>query len=126
MKKESFKFSVKQLKIALNVGVAIFAIFFLSDHLYTDKKRYNDGLKNIQEENFQGLVIDKGFEKYNHNAAMIYLNNDTKFSVFGQFWPKIMIGDSIVKKRGETIITVYRNNKKFILDNKDILESWKK
>ncbi|SEN88711.1 hypothetical protein SAMN05444671_2353 [Flavobacterium sp. CF108] len=123
MKKESFKFSNKQLKIVLNVGVAIFAIFLFvkSFIIDTDRKRYNTGLKNIQEENFQGLVIDKGFEKYNHNAAMIYLNDETKFSVFGQFWSKIKIGDSVVKKRGETIITVYRNKEKFILDNEEIL-----
>lgn len=71
-------------------------------------------------------MIDKGFEKFNHNAAMIYLNNKTKFSVFGEFWAKIKIGDSIVKKRGETIITIYRNNEIIILDNKEILESWRK
>lgn len=57
---------------------------------------------------------------------MIYLNNCTKVSIFGEFWSKIRIGDSLEKKRGETIITVYRNNEKFTLDNKEILDKFKK
>ncbi|KAF2509375.1 hypothetical protein EYY60_13420 [Flavobacterium zhairuonense] len=127
MKKEDFWFSDKQLKKALRIVIAIFAIFLFvrSFIIDTDKKRHNNGLKSIKEESFQGVVVDKGFEKLNHNASMIYLNDETKFAVFGQFWPKIKIGDSVVKKSGETIITVYRNNEKFILDNKEIFDSFK-
>ena len=57
---------------------------------------------------------------------MIYLSNNRKFAVFGQFWAEIKIGDSLVKKKGETIITVYRNKEKLVLDNKDVMNSWKK
>jgi hypothetical protein len=57
---------------------------------------------------------------------MIYLKNETKFAVFGEFWSKIEIGDSIVKKKGETIITVYRNNEKFTLDNQEIINGLEK
>lgn len=128
MKNGNFEVSNKQSKIILNIGIIIFAIFLFvrSFIIDTDRKRYDDGLKNIQEENFQGYVVDKGFEKFNHNASMIYLSNKTKFAVFGEFWPQIKIGDSVVKKRGETVITVYRNNEKIILDNKEILKSWRK
>jgi hypothetical protein len=56
---------------------------------------------------------------------MIYLRNITKIVVMGEFWSEIRIGDSLVKKKGETIITVYRNNVKFILDNKVIISSLK-
>lgn len=120
--------SSKQWKIILNIGIIIFVVFLFvkSFIMDTSSSRYEKALKNIQEQSFQGIVIDKGFEKFNHNAAMIYLSNETKFSPFGQIWAKIIIGDSIVKKKGETIITVYRNNKKMILDNKEILDSWKR
>jgi len=92
----------------------------------TNRSKYERSLKNIREQSFEGIVIDKGFEKFNHNASMIYLSNNRKFAVFGQFWAEIKIGDSLVKKKGETIITVYRNKEKLVLDNKDVMNSWKK
>ena len=86
----------------------------------------DDSLKNIREENFQEFVIDKNYDKNNHNSPMIYLRDKTKIAVFGEFWSQIKIGDSLEKKKGETIITVYRNNVKFILDNKDVINDLKK
>ncbi|MBO9584027.1 MAG: hypothetical protein J7574_07700 [Flavobacterium sp.] len=128
MKKEGFELSNTQLKKIVNAMVFIVAIFLIVRSIIfdTDEERYNSSLRNIKEEKFQGIVIDKVFEKYNHNSSMIYLNDETKFAVFGQFWPRIKIGDSIVKKEGETFFTVYRNNEKFILDNKEVLDGWKK
>lgn len=128
MKKIGFNFTDSQLKKALNVGVTIFAIFLLIRFFLidTDKKRLDDSLKNVKEESFEGYVTDKGYEKFNHNASVIYLKNNTRFAIFGEFWSQIKIGDSVVKKKGETIITVYRNREKFILDNKEIIDSWKK
>lgn len=115
-------------KIILNVAIILFAVFLFirSFFIETDQKIFEGGLKNIQEEQFQGVVIDKKFEKFNHNASMIYLNNNTKVAIFGEFWTKVNIGDSVVKKKGETFWTVYRNNQKFTLENKDILDKFKK
>lgn len=118
----------KNKKIILNFTIALFALllFIKSFFIETDQKRFEGGLKNIKEQQFQGIIIDKKFEKFNHNASMIYLNNNTKVAIFGQFWSKVSIGDSVVKKKGETIWTIYRNNQKFTLDNKDILDKFKK
>lgn len=128
MKNEGFELSTKQLKIILSIGTAIFAICLIFKFLIlnTDEKLLDNSLKNIQEENFQGFVIDKNYDKDNHNSPTIYFKDKTKIAVFGEFWSKIMIGDSLEKKSGETIITVYRNNEKFTLDNKDIINSLKK
>lgn len=115
-------------KIILNVVIILFAVFLFirSFFIETDQKIFEGGLKNIQDEQFHGVVIDKKFEKFNHNASMIYLNNNTKVAIFGEFWTKVNIGDSVVKKKGETFWTVYRNNQKFTLENKDILDKFKK
>lgn len=128
MKPNYFGILKANKKVVINVAIILFAFFLFmrSFFIETDQKRFEGGLKNIQEEQYQGSVIDKKFEKFNHNASMIYLNNRTKVSIFGEFWSKIKIGDSLEKKRGETIITVYRNNEKFTLDNKEILDKFKK
>ncbi|MCC9019687.1 hypothetical protein [Flavobacterium lipolyticum] len=128
MKNEGFELSAKQLKVILTVVTIIFVIFLMYNFFILDnrEKLLDTSLKNIQEENYQGFVINKNYDKDNHNSPMIYLKNETKVAVFGEFWSKIEIGDSIVKKKGETVITVYRNNEKFILDNQEIINGLKK
>ena len=125
---KALELSNKQLKNILNISISLFAVFIFvkSFIMDTNRSKYERSLKNIREQSFEGIVIDKGFEKFNHNAAMIYLSNNRKFAVFGEFWAEIKIGDSLVKKKGETIITVYRNKEKLVLDNKDVMNSWKK
>ena len=125
MKNEGFEISIKQLKVILSIGTIILAFFLVYKFVFmSSREQLLDGsLRKIREENFQGFVIDKNYDKNNHNSPMIYLRNKTKIAVFGEFWSQIKIGDSQEKKKGETIITVYRNNMKFTLDNKDIINS---
>lgn len=127
MKYQGFEISIKQLKCVLSIGSIILALFLLYKFVFmSSREQLLDGsLRNIREENFQGFVIDKNYDKNNHNSPMIYLSDNTKIAVFGKFWSEIKIGDSIEKKKGETIITVYRNNMKFTLDNKDIINGLK-
>ena len=122
---EGFEISIKQLKFVLNIGTIMLALFLVYKFVVISSREQllDDSLKNIKEESFQGFVIDKNYDKNNHNSPMIYLINKTKIAVFGEFWSQIKIGDSLEKKKGETIITVYRNNMKFTLDNKDIINS---
>lgn len=123
MKNQGFEISIKQLKVVLNIGTIMLAFFLVFKFVFMSSREQllDVSLKNIKEENFQGFVIDKNYDKNNHNSPMIYLSNKTKIAVFGEFWSQIKIGDSLEKKKGETIITVYRNNIKFTLDNKDII-----
>lgn len=116
------------MKVILSIGTIMLAFFFVYKFvgIRSEKQLLNVSLKNIRDENFQGFVIDKNYDKNNHNSPMIYLRNKTKIAVFGQFWSQIKIGDSLEKKKGETIITVYRNNMKFTLDNKEIINSLNK
>lgn len=126
MKNEGFEMSIKQLKVILSIRTIILAIFLVYKFVFMSSREQllYGSLRNIREENFQGFVINKNYDKNNHNSPMIYLRNKTKIAVFGEFWSQIKIGDSLEKKKGETIITVYRNNMKFILDNKDSIDSF--
>ena len=128
MKNEGFEMSAKQLKAVFSIGAIMLAIYLVYKFVVisSEEQLLDGSLRNIREENFQGFVIDKNYDKNNHNSPMIYLRNKTKIAVFGEFWSQIKIGDSLEKKKGETIITVYRNNMKFTLDNKDIINTLNK
>lgn len=93
MGKEGFEFSNIQVKKALNIGVGICAVFlFIKTFLIdTDKKRIENSLKNIKEESFDGLVIDKGFDKFNHNASVIYFKDETKVALLVSFGHKLIL-----------------------------------
>lgn len=128
MKNEGFEISIKQLKVVLSIGTIMLVFFLVYKFVVisSGEQLLDGSLKNIKEENFQGFVIYKYYDKNNHNSPMIYLRNKTKIAVFGEFWSQIKIGDSLEKEKGKTIITVYRNNVKFTLDNKDIINGLKK
>ena len=128
MKNEGFEISIKQLKVILSIGTIILAFFLVYKFVVISSREQllDDSLRNIREENFQGFVIDKNYDKNNHNSPMIYLRNKTKIAVFGEFWSQIKVGDSLEKKKGETIISVYRDDVKFTLDNKDVINDLKK
>ena len=128
MKNEGFEISIKQLKVILSIGTIILAFFLVYKFVVISSREQllDDSLRNIREENFQGFVIDKNYDKNNHNSPMIYLRDKTKISVFGEFWSQIKVGDSLEKKKGETIISVYRDDVKFTLDNKDVINDLKK
>ena len=108
MKNEGFEISIKQLKVSLSIGTIMLAIFLVYKFVIisSGEQLLDVSLKNIRQENFQGFVIDKNYDKNNHNSPMIYLRNKTKIAVLGEFWSQIKIGDSLEKKKGETIITV--------------------
>ncbi len=128
MKNEGFEISIKQLKVILSIGTIILAFFLVYKFVVISSREQllDDSLRNIREENFQGFVIDKNYDKNNHNSPMIYLRDKTKIAVFGEFWSQIKVGDSLEKKKGETIISVYRDDVKFTLDNKDVINDLKK
>lgn len=128
MKKEGLEFSNKQLKNILNVVVAIFAIFLLIRFVVMDRNedRLIINIKNIKEQNYRGVVVYKDYDKSNHNNPTLYFRDKTQIGIAGEFWSKIEKGDSLVKKKGETIITVYRNKEKFVLNNKAVMKSGKK
>ncbi len=101
MKNEGFEISIKQLKVILSIGTIILAFFLVYKFVVISSREQllDDSLRNIREENFQGFVIDKNYDKNNHNSPMIYLRDKTKIAVFGEFWSQIKVGDSLEKKK---------------------------
>lgn len=93
MKNEGFELSIKQLKVILSIGTIMLAIFLVYKFVVisSGEQLLDVSLKNIRQENFQGFVVDKNYDRNNHNSPMIYLRNKTNIAVFGEFWSQIKI-----------------------------------
>lgn len=127
MDNQGFEFSNRQISMLLTLCVSLFLIYII----YVEITRIDmDNSKNasiyFMNLEYEGKVFYKDYDKSNHNNPTLYFKDKTQVTINSNFWIKINKGDSLVKKKGETIITVYRNNEKFILDNKVIIDSLKK
>ena len=72
-----------------------------------------------------GVVEYKDYDKNNHNNPTIYFTNGNSM-IEGDFWSVIKKGDSLIKKKGEYIIRVYRNDSMFTLNQKEALQDYQK
>lgn len=128
MKNEGFELSTKQLKILLTICVFCVLAYIVYTEIFRTKttSTENDFLKYVKSEDYAGVVYYKDYDKNNHNNPTLYFKNKSQITINGEFWSKIKVGDSLVKKKGETIITIFRNREKITLDNKDILSNLKK
>ena len=118
--------TINQLKKISYLVILCFGTFFIVWIFFynTKDKRYENALINIMDQDYRGIVIKKYADKNNHNSPKLVLSDHTETAVFGEFFAVIQEGDSIVKKRGDSKILVYRDKDKFTLDNKDILIKW--
>lgn len=118
--------TIDQLKKFSYLLIACFIISIIIWEVFynTDQDRYEKSLKNIMQEDYNGVVIKKYADKDNHNSPKLVFSNNKQTAIFGEFYAVILVGDSIVKKKKDSKITVYRNNKEIILDNKDVLKKW--
>ncbi|WP_300486769.1 hypothetical protein [Flavobacterium sp.] len=125
MKNNSFEFTNKMLWRILAV-ILIFFISFMIIWSYKNKDNTNKNnlqisIINVLNQNYSGIVSYKDYDKSNHNNPTIYLTNGVKF-IEGDYWDVIKKGDSLIKKRGDFFINVYRNDSVFKLDKKIYLE----
>lgn len=60
-------------------------------------------------ESYEGLILDKEIDLQDHSARNLKLPNKT-ISVISEFYELIEIGDSINKKKGDTLIYLYKKN----------------
>jgi len=125
MKNEGFEISNRYLKILLTIGVFLVFTYIIYVQIFRSTRidSKEDSLIYVLNEEYHGIVSYKDYDKNNHNNPTLYFKDSTEVTINGEFWSQIKIGDSLEKKKGETIITVYRNNMKFTLENTDIINS---
>lgn len=100
--------------IIFSVGIAVLIYFqvYKKDKLFYLK----EALKSNIEQSYQGIIEKKYADKMNHNSPMIRFTNGKSIGLNGFFWGKIQVGDSISKVSGDSVIHVFRNGEKIILE----------
>lgn len=96
------------------VGIAVLLYFqvYKKDALYYLKNNFRFEL----EDSYRGTIKEKYVEKMNHNSRMIRFTNGTSIGMNGYFWSDVKIADSISKVKGDSVIQVFRNGEKIVLE----------
>lgn len=104
-----------QLKIVGTV-LAVIVIIVLLIHNATSKSRFDTMLNDLLSKEYSGVVTAKYIDKENHNDPSIILSGHHKLSFYGQYWDKIQVGDSLVKKKGSGILEIYNQKGVNLID----------
>lgn len=109
----------KKLKLLLHLIVSLFIVFLvIRFYLFDNESSFRERLIiNVKNEVYEGVVIKKYYDKENHNTPMIVFSNNQKTPIYGQFYSQIKNKDSVVKKKGDTKVFVYRGKQIIVFDN---------
>lgn len=102
-------------------GIATLIYFqvYKKDSLYYLKKNYALAI----DENYNGVIEKKYVSKENHNSPTVKFSKGKAMGITGNFWGKMQVGDSISKVKGDSVIQVFRNGDKIILEIAPFYES---
>ncbi len=131
MKKTGIEFSNDLLNKFLVIIIIVFITFMIGWELFyknSDRAKFDNyklSLEYIYNSSYTGVVKYKDYDKKNHNNPTIYFTNGNSM-IEGDFWSVIKKGDSLIKKKGEYIIRVYRNDSMFTLNQMKVLQDYQK
>lgn len=71
-------------------------------------------------EYYNSIVIEKGLDKSNRNTPYFILNNKSKSHIDQLLFQKIEVGDTLLKRSGQSILKIIRKDTILFFDFKDI------
>lgn len=100
--------------IIFGVGIALLIYFqaYKKDKLFY----LREALTSNIEQSYNGVIEKKYVDKMNHNSPMVKFTSGNSIGVNGFFRGKMQVGDSISKVKGDSVIQVFRNGEKIILE----------
>ena len=100
--------------IFFGIGVALLIYFqvYKKDISYYLEKNYQIEIKD----SYNGVIERKFVDKSNHNSSMVKFKDGIDRGVHPYFWGKMQVGDSISKVAGDSVIQVFRNGDKIVLE----------
>lgn len=107
----------------LGVGVLLFGLYYLLniDH----KKGFDLVINTIKSDSYEGVVIEKYYDKENHNNPTLVLSSNRIITLYGEQYSQIDLKDSVSKKINSTTLYVFKKDKKIGIDLKGYIETLK-
>ncbi|UIR55259.1 hypothetical protein LZQ00_13380 [Sphingobacterium sp. SRCM116780] len=112
LKKESI---YNLIKIFLFFSFLTWLIYFI----FTKKtvlNALNIGFSNQVESEYEGIIQKKYVDHDNHNSTMVAFTHRNAIGINGEFWGQMEEGDSISKVKGDSVIQVFRGDKKILIE----------
>lgn len=96
-------------KIVLGILVLGIVVLLLRESISSFERMY------IRKKNkhFSGIIIKKEIQRDNHSMTVVYINSKP-IGVYPSFYESIDVGDSIIKKKGDFRIKLYKKNGIFL------------
>lgn len=100
--------------ISFVCGIAVLIYFqvYKKDISYYLENNYQIEL----EDSYNGIIERRFVDKSNHNSSMVKFKDGSERGIHPYFWGKMQVGDSISKVKGDSVIQVFRNGEKIILE----------
>jgi hypothetical protein len=108
---------IVQFLLLFSVVVFLVKVFYFDNLYFRDRV-----IESIKNEEYEGVIVNRYYDKKNHNTPMLVFSNFVEVPIYGQFYSQIKIGDSVVKKKNDTKIVIYRQNEVIILDNINVIK----
>ncbi|WP_353102342.1 hypothetical protein [Myroides odoratus] len=97
------------------VGIAVLLYFnvYKKDIVFY----LNKGYSGMITKELSGVIKEKKIDNSDHNNSILIFTNQTEIKgINGYFWGKLQVGDSISKVKGDSVIQVFRNGEKIVLE----------
>ena len=85
---------------------------------------FNEIKQSFVKEDYEGLVVKKFYSKKHHGSPVFYVKKTGTKTIISphKLYETIKIGDYIKKNKGDSIVEIYRDNKKTILNRRDVFD----
>ena len=101
--------------IIFGLGIAVLLYFqvYKKDTMFYLNKGYSGMVSN----ELSGVIKEKKIDNLDHNnSILIFTNQAVVKGMNGYFLGKMQVGDSISKVKGDSVIQVFRNGEKIVLE----------
>ncbi|MDO5979398.1 hypothetical protein [Flavivirga spongiicola] len=106
----------KYLRVLCFVIGVIFLGFMIRKTMTSQKNIKQVSLNDVLVENFMGVIKEKIIEIDNHHRAYVLFKNEKKINLTNELYEDLEVGDSIIKRKNDLFVIVFRNDIIYKLD----------
>ncbi|RTY83041.1 hypothetical protein EKL97_05710 [Flavobacterium sp. LS1P28] len=102
----------RKMRIILTTFIVLLIIYFIVSLSFG--KSENLESDNIKKQSYKGYIVEKFIDKPDHFGNKIILKNGNKQPIHWKFSVFLEVGDSVLKKEGDSFVTVYKKDGELI------------